>query len=225
MEIRDAVSQVSQFKGRSLAATVAELESRLSGAEASGISPICRAFHVDLDLLAAAAAVKRASAQIDVVIHTLGIVYSLPHILQEGEVVEGVSLGAGSAGSDFDLETNVRIAEFKFINWQGGSEAVRKKTLFQDYFKLAREETPKDKYLYLLNVEIPVRFLSGTSNTLRLLDRNKRLRDDFLSRYGQLYRTVGEFYAAHKEEIQLVNLKELVPELDVLLEGSNTSSM
>ncbi|WP_283814259.1 hypothetical protein [Bradyrhizobium aeschynomenes] len=41
----------------------------------------------------------------------------LPHILEEGEIVDYVSLGAGNTGRPFDLETNRRIAEFKFIHW------------------------------------------------------------------------------------------------------------
>lgn len=43
----------------------------------------------------------------------------LPHILEPDERVESVSLGAGNTGRDFDLETNVRVAEFKFIHWRG----------------------------------------------------------------------------------------------------------
>jgi hypothetical protein len=32
-------------------------------------------------------------------------------------------IGAGYTGREFDLETNYRVAEFKFIHWRGGPEA------------------------------------------------------------------------------------------------------
>ena len=220
MAIEDAISQVNKFKATSLAGTIASIESQLAhiGADAAEVGVINRSFGVSYELLIAAAAVKQASAQIDVVIHAVGILYTLPYILQENEAIEGLSVGAGSAGSEFDLVTNQRVAEFKFIRWQGGAEAVRKQTLFQDFFKLAREETEKEKYLYLLNTEIPLHFLRGRSQVRRILSRNKRLADDFLARYGQAYRTVGEYYRAHKSDIQIVNLAEIVPGFDAFME-------
>ncbi len=140
MRIQDAVSQINQFKESSLADTVANIESSLSQVGAGDVLRICETFPIGQELLSAAADIKRASAQINVIIHAVGIIYSLPYILEETEVIESVSLGAGSANSGFDLVTDKQIAEFKFINWQGGSEAVRKKTLFEDYVKLARED-------------------------------------------------------------------------------------
>ena len=175
------------------------------------------AVHVDKSLIASAAQVKRASAQIDVVIHTAGILYSLPYLLGEEEIVESISLGAGNAGSDFDLVTNQRIAEFKFIYWQGGSESVRKKTFFQDYFKLIRDQSQRAKYFYLLNTEIPLRFLSGKSQALKMLDRNRRLADDFQQMYGTTFQTVGEYYSAHRDQVKFVNLIEIVPDLQQLV--------
>jgi len=57
--------------------------------------------------MAAAALMKRVAGQINVVIHALGILLCLPHILEADEVVEYVSLGAGNTGRAFDLETNL----------------------------------------------------------------------------------------------------------------------
>src|SRR5437763_738243 len=157
--IDDALRQIERFRGSSLAQTIASIETRLKRATNKDAMAVNAAVHVDKSLIASAAQVKRASAQIDVVIHTAGILYSLPYLLGEEEIVKSVSLGAGNAGSDFDLVTNQRIAEFKFIYWQGGSESVRKKTFFQDYFKLIRDQSQRAKYFYLLNTEIPLRFL------------------------------------------------------------------
>jgi hypothetical protein len=63
---------------------------------------------------------KQVAGQINVVIHALVILLCLPHILKDHEVIEYVSLGAGNTARAFDLETNQRVAEFKFIRWQGG---------------------------------------------------------------------------------------------------------
>jgi hypothetical protein len=76
------------------------------------------------EVLMAAAEMKRLAGQINVVIHSLGILLCLPHILEVGEQVEKVSLGAGNTGREFDLETNYRVAEFKFVHWRGGPEAA-----------------------------------------------------------------------------------------------------
>jgi hypothetical protein len=62
------------------------------------------------------------------------------HILRPGEVIDCVSLGAGNTGRAFDLETNLRIAEFKFIHWQGGPESIRQNSLFKDFYEMAEHE-------------------------------------------------------------------------------------
>ena len=214
MTITDAISVVQAFKSDSLADQIAAIESDLARIRSEDIAAVTQPFGINHELLLAAAAVKQASAQIDVVIHSVGILYALPHLLRKGEVVEGLSLGAGSAGSDFDLVTSQRIAEFKFIRWQAKRNAIRNKTVFQDFFKLAREETAREKYLYLLNTEIPLRFLQGGRDLPKVLDRNKRLAEDFTARYGRTYRTVGEYYKAHQDEVHIVNLTEMVPGFD-----------
>jgi hypothetical protein len=58
---------------------------------------------------------KRLADQINVVIHALGILVCLPHLLQPGEVIDYVSLAAGNNWQAFDPGTNRRIVEFKFI--------------------------------------------------------------------------------------------------------------
>jgi hypothetical protein len=206
MTLQYALDRLQQFHNASLALTVANIETRLSSADLDCVEEVICSFGIDDELLQSAIEVKKAAAQIDVILH------ALPHLLKSGEVVETLSLGAGNAGADFDLVTSHRIAEFKFIHWQGGADAVREKTLFQDFYKLVREPVAKQKYLYLPNTEIPLRFLRGNRDVLKALDRNRRLADDFVARYGTTYRTVGEFYEAHKADVHLVNLVDIVPE-------------
>ena len=102
-----------------------------------------------IEVLAAAAALKRMAGQVNVAIHALGILRCLLHVLEAREEIEYVSLGVGNTGRRFDLETNFRIAEFKFIRWRGGAEAARQNAAFKDFVMLATQRTSKRKYLYL----------------------------------------------------------------------------
>ena len=77
-----------------------------------------------------------------------------------------MSLGAGNTGRAFDLETNKRIAEFKFIRWQGGPEAIRQNALFKDFYFMAEHAGVKRKYLYVHDAHrqdphLPMRYDTG----------------------------------------------------------------
>jgi hypothetical protein len=92
--------------------------------------------------------IKGLAAQIDVILHTVGILLSLPHVLLPGERIISLSLGAGNTGRDCDMETDQQIAEFKFIKWKG-ADTFRQNTLFVDLFHLAEADTNKRRVLYV----------------------------------------------------------------------------
>lgn len=211
--IAQALQQVDEFKGLLLANTVGQLESRLQRATLTQLEQVNYDMGISDVLLKAAAMVKRASAEINVVIHTVGILYSLPHLLRPAELIISTSLGAGNSGSEFDVVTDQRIAEFKFQFWQKGANALRKKTLFQDYYRLARNNTQKEKYLYVTETQRPLNFLQGKSSVKGIMDRNRSLWDDFNERFGGEYETVGEFYRRFADQVQVVNLYQVVPDL------------
>ena len=52
------------------------------------------------------------AGQVNVVIHALGILISLPYLLEDDEEIQSLSLGAGNTGRRYDLETDRRVAEF-----------------------------------------------------------------------------------------------------------------
>lgn len=83
---------------------VAELERLLPGANLGSVPGLLDREGVTPELLDAAVTIKRAAGQINVVIHTIGILLALPYILEEGEEVASLSLGAGNTGRDHDLE-------------------------------------------------------------------------------------------------------------------------
>lgn len=119
--------------------TLARIEQSLVGTTGENCEALLHEFNAQSEVLGAAGTIKRMAGQINVIIHSLGILLCLPHILKPGETVESVSLGAGNTGKVFDLETDQRIAEFKFITWQGGPESVRQNTVFKDFSPFVRD--------------------------------------------------------------------------------------
>lgn len=109
------------FQSGSLREAVRKLEQRLAGLTKAEAPDRLGQLGVSMELLLAALLIKKQAGQINEIVHAIGILLALPHILEEGEIVKELSLAAGNTGKDFDLETNKRIAEFTFIRWQGGS--------------------------------------------------------------------------------------------------------
>lgn len=117
MRIDNVIQSIQKFRGDSLKSVLAALELSFTGRVGEASSAINRSNSVKLSLLAAAFQLKHAAAQIDEIVHAVGILCSLPEILKKEEVIQSLSLGAGNTGKHFDLETNQRIAEYKFIQW------------------------------------------------------------------------------------------------------------
>lgn len=172
---------LSTFTGQDLTRTLGRIEGEVRGLSADDCDAFLEQAGAGREVLAAAAEMKRLAGQINVTIHALGILLCLPHILEQGERVEYVSLGAGNTGREFDLETNLRVAEFKFIRWRGGAESIRQNSIFKDYVLLAENPTPKRKYLYLVGTEHALRFLHGgraLSSVLSRMTNFRRLEGD-----------------------------------------------
>src|ERR1700730_8517753 len=143
MDFHQIAAVLQRFSGVDLTATLAKLEAAVKGLTADDCTRVLSSSGVDREVLTAAAAMKRLAGQINVSIHATGILLCLPHILEPGEMVGYVSLGAGNTGRDFDLETNYRIAEFKFIRWRGGAESIRQNQLFKDFYLLSESASTK----------------------------------------------------------------------------------
>jgi hypothetical protein len=202
----DIAKILSGFTGPKLTATLAKVEGSINGLTAETSRAFLEQHRVGKEVLTAAAEMKRLAGQINVVIHALGILMCLPHILEKDEVVEYVSLGAGNTGRAFDLETNRRIAEFKFINWRGGSETIRQNSIFKDAFELVAHQTEKRRYLYVLGTEYPLKFLTAGRALNSVLSRNIKLKRIFDERYGERFKTVREWYAAHEDDFDVVDV-------------------
>lgn len=199
--------------GPDLATTIANLEWGVKGCDGASCASQIATAGIQSSLLSAAYEVKRAAAQIHVVIHAVGVLLILPKIMQPDERIESVSLGAGNTGRSFDLTSNLRIAEFKFIHWQGGAETMRKKALFKDFFYLAEEATERKREMYLLGVSHALRFLRGSSALDSVASRNVALMNDLQAKHGDKFRTVGDYYSAMHHRVAIIDATPLVPEL------------
>ena len=212
-DLLGAARVLATFTGTQLTTRIAALESRLGGVSAPGVAKLLQAESVSRDLLASAYLLKRVAGQINVVIHAVRILLCLPTLLEADERVEYLSLGAGNTGRPFDLETDRRVAEFKFIHWQGGPEVIRQNALFKDFYLLAEHSTPKRKYLYVLGTEHPLRFLNGGRALTSVMSRNRKLWEGFRARYGDRFATVGEYYRLRRTEVIVEDVIGLLPEL------------
>jgi hypothetical protein len=211
MTLDEAHRNVQAFKQGSLANRIARLESLLAGKEKTTMSALYSTHRISSTLLESALALKLAASQINEVVHAVGILLSLPYILNDGEKVQMLSLAAGNTGKPFDLETDSRVAEFKFIDWKGGPESIRQNQLFKDFYLLAEFPTSKKRYLYVVGDEYPIRFLNGGRALQSVMSRNMRLFSDFKQKYGTRYSTVREYYRHRQGDVILADLAKCVP--------------
>lgn len=213
MEIDESARRVKEFEGDSLTNRLSELEYLFQGLTGQDATSLCDEHGLNSQLLDAAYQIKALAGQIHVVIHAAGILTSLPTILEEGEEVESLSLGAGNTGRQFDLETNLRVAEFKFIHWKGGPESIRQNSLFKDFFELAEADTNKRKYLYVLGLTQPLKFFHGRRSLSSVMSRNAALAQSFFTKYDDSFSVVSDYFETKKNEVAIVDLTPMVPAL------------
>lgn len=215
--LAEALQAIVLFgSGKQLTQRIAALEVAVGGKDTASVTSLLTNERVDNELIRAAFAVKEAAGQVNVVIHAVGILLSLPHILEEGEVVESVSLGAGNTGRDYDLTTNLRIAEFKFIRWRGGAESIRQNQLFKDLVALLGDHSDRRKNLFVTGIEHPLRFLHNSRSLKSVLSKDRATADRFYSSYGDKYSRVNEFWQDVESRIEIIDLEERVPGLKFL---------
>jgi len=212
MELATAAELLQRFSGRDLGLSLSRIESALQGRTLESCAEVFDANSIDRETLEGAALLKSVAGQINVAIHALGITLCLPHILEPDERITQLSLGAGNTGKLWDLETDRRIAEFKFISWRGGPEAIRQNSVFKDFFYLAEEVTDKTRHLYVLGTDHPLKFLQGGRALSSVLSRNAKLERDFRERYPDM-RVVREYYSPRRDLVRVEDVSPFVSEL------------
>src|SRR5215210_7866227 len=211
--LTEASALLESFRAGSLRKAVAKLENSFAGLTKAEARSQLGQVGVSMELLLAALLVKRHAGQINEIVHAIGILLSLPHILEDGEVVEGLSLAAGNTGKQFDLETNRRVAEFTFIRWQGGSEVMRQNKIFKDFFFLAEAETDKLRELYVVGTTHPSKFLESKRALPQILKGNSKLGGAFLEKHGEVMKTVSDYYLPRRHLVAIRDLGEIIPGL------------
>lgn len=186
MKTEQALIHIAEFKGNNLKAKLVEIKHDLIGKTKGEIPE-------QENLYEAALIVKKVSAQIDEMVHATGIVNCLSKILEPNEIIEDLSLAAGSEGYGFDLVTNKRIAEFKFARWQDtAANGMRKRQVFADLVKLYLFETEKKKELYVFGADrIRKYFQSERACWIKALSKSGGL-DNKLSDHLKKHRVDGE---------------------------------
>ena len=213
MELSEAVIALQRFGGADLTRTLAKIEASLTGTTMDTCANALCACGAGNEVLSAAGLIKRLAGQVNVVVHALGILLCLPHLLQPGEVIEYASLGAGNTGRAFDLETNQRIAEFKFIRWQGGPEVIRQNALFKDFYLMAEHSSDKQKFMYVLGTEYPLKFFNSGRSLSSVLSKSVKLQNQFIEKFGEQYRTVRDYYVPRKDFVLIQDISPFVPDL------------
>jgi hypothetical protein len=225
-EIVAAIGALERFaESAGLTSRIAELEHQLRGANGHSIAQLLANQGVEARMLDGALVLKRLAGQVNVAVHSLGILLALPTILEEGEVIDELSLGAGNTGRSFDLATNLRIAEFKFIAWRGGAEAIRQNSLFVDLYHLAEADTDRRRQLYVTDLVHPMRFLQCRRALKSVLTKHGTVAEEFFSRFGDRYVVVRDYWDDVKDRVEVIDISKLVPAFSRLpIEGDEAAS-
>jgi hypothetical protein len=208
-----AIGRLHAFLGAGPPRTrVAQLERLIADADQASLAAVLGREQIDDAVLRAALLVKQLAGEVNVVIHAVGILLTLPYILEPRERVIEASLGAGTGGRPYDLQTTHRIAEFKFTRWRG-HDAVRQRELFADFVNLA-EATDEDRrrQLFVAGAVRPSEFLRNSRRKLASVCEH---RPDVLARIRQrhadAFQTVAEYTAARGDRVEIIDLKTILP--------------
>ncbi|MEG2936506.1 MAG: hypothetical protein RR844_08455 [Clostridium sp.] len=210
--IKSIETLIKHYSNSNLTNNICSLQKQLANTSGKDLAEVVNEDENSLTTLKAAMEVKSLMGQINIIIHALGIINSLPYILENEEVIESVSLGADNSGSEFDLVTNKRIAEFKFIAWKG-KDSMRLKTTFIDYYELVEYETNKEKDLYLIDSTYFIKCLKGKRKFSNILSKNTKIAKEFEEKYGAKYTFIYEYFNDNLDKVNIISLKEIVPDL------------
>ncbi len=220
-----ALEAFDRFRDGDLTVRIKQLEDQLCQCTGANCADYLARQDIAAPLFQSAYAIKKAAAQINVAVHAIGILLALPYILRANERIVKLSLGAGNTGKPFDLETDQRIAEFKFITWQGGPEVIRQNALFKDFYELAEYEHPTnpsiEREMYVTGLDHPRKFFRSQRSLQSVMSRNSKLWENFKRRHQQKFATVREYYEAEGHKVRL---KDLTKEVSVLFESIDWAS-
>ena len=210
-ELADNISLLNEAFSPSPTGFIRQIEDEVASIVGKEVQEYLEKVGISSNVLTAALNLKRIAGQLNVIIHALGILVTLPCILEADEVIESLSLGAGNTGKAHDLVTDRRIAEFKFIHWRGGAESIRQNNVFKAFLYLLWDTGTRKRQLFLTGTEEAINFLQGGRALSSVLSKDHATRIRFETRYGNQYQTVGQFYKEHHTKVEIIDLRKLVP--------------
>lgn len=207
--LSESLSKIENFQtNNSLTNIISSFEKNLESKDKFGFEDCLQSLNFDTGIYSAAVEIKEVTSQIDVIIHAWGILSALDSILEPDEKIEYLSLGAGNTGKNFDLSTNKRVAEFKFINWKGGPESIRQNGIFKDFFNLVENGAgDRKRCLYVLDTEKPLKFFNSNRRMESILSKNQTLKTEFESKYGEI-EYVHQYYNKFKHLVEIIDIKK-----------------
>ncbi len=197
---------------RPLPESIASLEANVEHATALEVRATAQAAGVDAQLLASAIKVRREFGRLSDLINAAAILHLLPALLEDGEtLVNRPSLAVGNdPRRPFDVETNLRVAEFKLAAWAGRDD-VQKRALFKDYVRLAADASGRRPELLVLGTE-PGRFLeTSRSRVSWALDRSPGMQRLFTEQFGDVSVSVAAFTAGPGARVRIVDVAPMLP--------------
>ena len=194
-----------------LGSRIAALEADLAGANGEGAAAVVAAHGVTPATFSASLLVREELGKLSDLIHATGIALALPHLLEPNEVLRTPSLAAGNdPGRMYDVETNVRAAEFKFARWLNGGNGGREKDLFKDLVLLSQVCATLQPEIYVRGPR-PARFLAGRASARKQLKRSEPVLAVFDAQVSDPEITVADYVATYAARVRVIDLEDAVP--------------
>lgn len=209
MDLNEAINIVKSFKNESVKETLKDLERLEKTISFSNFESI----------FLAAKIIKDASSQIDEIVHASGIMIAKEVWLNEDEEVQYLSLGAGNHKERFDMETNLRIAEFKFGKWNDNSaNGIRRRGYFSNYINLLTANDQRNKYFIVEDKKSFLKFVSGKATWRNVLSKNpsgfKKLEKFIIENKKEHLVTVGEIHKEFEELVTIIAYNQIIENIN-----------
>lgn len=198
--LTEAVRRVANFATANPGVAIKTIEARLKG---------CLSHRVVQDpsvlaaaqVFASADVIKGVVSQINNIVHAAGILGALPKILEPDEVLEYVSLAAGTGTRRFDIATDRRLAEFKFYLWRKSNSARLRQGLVA-FIQMAESDDPRTiRELYFLGTEPFVHFMTGKTQLSTMLKKHHPGLLMQINQKNPAWRTVGDYFMSRRNTV------------------------
>lgn len=205
MNLNEAINIVKIFKNENIKETLKDLQR---------LEKIISSPNFE-NIFTAAKIIKEASSQIDEIVHASGIMRAKEVWLHEDEKVQYLSLGSGNHKERFDMETNLRIAEFKFGKWnENSANGIRRRGYFSNYINLLTADDHRTKYFVVEDKNSFVKFMNGKAAWRNVLSKNpsgfKKLENFMIENKKEDLVSVGEIYKEFEEQVTIIEYNQII---------------